>query len=107
VRAHADDLRAEVADDPEIMQGTSPDEWVEGVARDWTSVALRAGDRAMLAYAVKLTLSPASMGEGDVEALRLAGFSDTGIHDIVQVVGLFNYYNRIADGLGIAVEPSE
>lgn len=58
----------------------------------------------MLAYAMKLTLEPGSMVEADIEALRAAGFSDTGIHDIVQVTALFNFYNRLADGLGIAID---
>ena len=53
---------------------------------------------------MKLTLDPGGMCEADVEALRAAGFSDTGIHDIVQVTALFNFYNRLADGLGIAID---
>lgn len=105
MRAHADDLRAEVADDPEIVQGSEPLEWVEAMARDWTVVPLRERDRVMLGYAIKLTLTPSAMTEGDIEGLRAVGFGDSEIHDIVQIVGLFNYYNRIADGLGIAVEP--
>jgi uncharacterized peroxidase-related enzyme len=88
------------------LQGLAAEVWIEGVARDWTTVPVREHDRAMLAYAVKLTLTPAAMEEGDVERLRSAGFGDPAIHDIVQIVGLFNYYNRIADGLGIAVESS-
>jgi len=44
------------------------------------------------------------MTREDVEILRAAGFSDTGIHDIVQIAGLFAYYNRLADGLGIEPE---
>lgn len=58
----------------------------------------------MLEYAVKLTLSPAAMTAADVETLREQGFSDTAIHDIAQVTALFNYYNRLADGLGIDPE---
>jgi uncharacterized peroxidase-related enzyme len=58
----------------------------------------------MLEYATKLTQDPGGMCEADVEALRAAGFSDTAIHDIVQVTALFNFYNRIADGLGIAID---
>ncbi|MFV8753437.1 peroxidase [Nannocystaceae bacterium ST9] len=104
MQAHAHDLRAEVADDPEILQHGDPDEWVATVARDWTAARLRAGDRAMLSYAVELTRAPAGMGEADIEALRAAGFDDSAVHEIVQIVGFFNYYNRIADGLGIAVE---
>ena len=58
----------------------------------------------MLDFAVKLTRHPEAMGEEDVEGLRRVGFSDTAIHDVVQVAALFNYYNRLADGLGIAME---
>lgn len=42
------------------------------------------------------------MVEADVVALREAGLDDTAIHDVAQVTALFNYYNRLADGLGIA-----
>jgi alkylhydroperoxidase family enzyme len=58
----------------------------------------------MLDFAVKLTRAPRSMTREDVEILRAAGFNDTGIHDIVQITGLFAYYNRLADGLGIEPE---
>ncbi len=66
---------------------------------------LSAADRAMLDFAVKLTKTPAAMTEADVEGLREQGFTDTAIHDIVQVTALFAYYNRLADGLGIEGEP--
>lgn len=59
----------------------------------------------MLDFAVKLTETPAEMTEEDVAALRSQGFEDAAIHDIVQVTALFNYYNRLADGLGIDPEP--
>jgi len=59
----------------------------------------------MLDFAVKLTREPRGMTRGDVDLLRAAGFSDTAIHDVVQIAGLFAYYNRLADGLGIDPEP--
>ena len=65
---------------------------------------LRFADRAMLAFAVKLAREPQAMTRSDVEALRAAGFSDTAIHDVVQITGFFSYYNRLADGLGIDPE---
>ncbi len=46
------------------------------------------------------------MTETDVHALRTAGFSDQAILDAVQVVGYFNYINRVADALGVELEPS-
>ena len=90
MQAHLHDLRAEV-DDPELA---------EQIAADWRSAPLPSADRALLEYAEKLTLSPRAMGAADVEALREAGFDDRAIHDLAQVVGYFNYVNRIADGLG-------
>jgi uncharacterized peroxidase-related enzyme len=66
---------------------------------------LSEADRAMLDFAVKLTRDSRSATREDIEALRAAGFSDTAIHDIVQITGFFAYYNRLADGLGIDPEP--
>lgn len=59
----------------------------------------------MLDFAVKLTRSPGEVVEADVQRLRAAGFDDVAVHDIVQVTSLLNYYNRVADGLGIDPEP--
>ena len=59
----------------------------------------------MLDYAAKLPREPWNMEAADVEALRVAGFSDVGILDIVQVVGYYAYVNRLADGLGVELEP--
>ncbi len=59
----------------------------------------------MLDFCVKLTTHPSSMRESDVQGLRGQGFDDTAINDIVQTTALFNYYDRLADGLGIEPEP--
>ena len=59
----------------------------------------------MLDFAVKLTLTPARMTEQDVQELRQHGFDDGAIHDIAQITALFNYFDRLADGLGIDPEP--
>ena len=93
--AHADDLRAEVAEEA----------LVDAVQNDYRRAPLTEADRRMLDFAVKLTREPRSMTREDVEALRAVGFDDTAIHDIVQITGFFAYYNRLADGLGIELEP--
>lgn len=59
----------------------------------------------MLDFSVKLTLTPAATSDADVTALRDAGFSDRDVLDIVEVVAYYAYANRIADGLGIDLEP--
>ena len=71
---------------------------------DYREAALSPEDRAMLDYAVKLTLEPWNMVEQDVQALRRAGFSDAAILDINQVTGYYAFVNRLADGLGVELE---
>ena len=75
------------------------------VATDYRAAELAPADRAMLDFAAKLTRTPAAVERDDLEELRRHGFDDAAIHDIVQVAALFNYYDRLADGLGIDPEP--
>ncbi|MCP3981263.1 MAG: peroxidase-related enzyme [bacterium] len=96
--AHGEDLRAEVQDNPDA------DRVADAVKTDYRDAPLSERDRAMLDFAMKLTLTPQKMQQADVEALRAHGFDDSAIHDIVQATALFAYYNRIADGLGIDPE---
>ena len=62
--------------------------------------------RALLAYAVALTVSPRDVQRTAVEALEGAGLTAREIIDANQVVAYFNYVNRIADGLGVELEDS-
>lgn len=94
MEAHAHDLRGEVADES----------LVEHIKTDWTKASLSDADRALLAYAVKLTKAPGDMTRDDVEGLRAVGFDDRAISDAVQVISYFNYINRVADGLGVDLE---
>jgi len=59
----------------------------------------------MIDYALKLTRHADRMVPADVASLRRAGFSDEAIHEIAQIAALFNYYNRLAEGLGVDLEP--
>jgi len=59
----------------------------------------------MLDYAEKLTLRPASVAREDVDALREAGFSDEDVLHICEVTAYYAYANRVADGLGVELEP--
>ncbi len=71
---------------------------------DYQEADLDPANRAMLDYAVKLTVTPWNMEETDVIALRQAGFSDGAILDINQITGYYAYVNRLADGLGVGME---
>ncbi|WP_050603690.1 carboxymuconolactone decarboxylase family protein [Ruegeria sp. 6PALISEP08] len=57
-----------------------------------------------LIYAEKLTVSPGTMVETDVIALRQAGWGDGEILEINQIVGYFNYANRLLNGLGVTTD---
>lgn len=59
----------------------------------------------MLVYAEKLTRQPGHMVREDVEVLRREGFADEDILALAEVTAYYAYANRIADGLGVAVEP--
>lgn len=80
------------------------DDLLAAIESDWTTAPLSEPRRAMLAYALKLTLCPGEMEEADVVALRDAGFSDRDVLDIVEVTAYYAYVNRIADGLGVPTE---
>ena len=78
---------------------------VKQLIEDYRAADLDKADSEMLHYAEKLTLTPWEMAESDVIRLREAGFSDSAILDINQVTGYFAYVNRLADGLGVTLEP--
>jgi uncharacterized peroxidase-related enzyme len=77
---------------------------VQQLIDDYRAASLSPQDRAMLDYAAKLTRESWTVRESDVQRLRDVGFSDADILDIAQIVAYFAYANRIADGLGVAVE---
>jgi len=66
-------------------------------------MALSEAEYAMLEFAEELTLTPSNMREADVQKLRVAGWTDRDILDIVHVCAYFNFRVRVVDGLGLEV----
>jgi uncharacterized peroxidase-related enzyme len=64
-------------------------------------------EAALVAYATKLTANPHDMDHLDVERLRKVGLDDRAILDLAQVIGYFNYVNRIVRGLGVQLEDED
>ncbi len=55
----------------------------------------------MVAYAVKLTVSPSKIRRSDVSRLRSAGLHDREIFDLVFSASFWSFTNRFANGLGL------
>lgn len=77
----------------------------DAIASGHTEAPVEPRVKAMLDYALKLTLRPAAVEEADVEALREAGWRDEDVMDIAEVTALFNFSNRMASGLGWVPNP--
>jgi len=76
-------------------------ETAEKLIYDYRKAELSSEDRALCDFAVKLTKSPGAMSEQDAHSLRSHGWDDDKITIAAQVIGYFNYINRVADGLGV------
>lgn len=59
---------------------------------------------ALMRYAEKLTLSPGEMDKSDADMLRQAGLDDGQILEANQIIGYFNYVNRLLNGLGVTTD---
>ncbi len=64
------------------------------------SPVLDEADKAMLAYAEKLTFDHQGMTEDDIDALREVGFSDENILEIIASVAYRNMSNRLNIAVG-------
>ncbi|MCA9675128.1 MAG: hypothetical protein KC464_08850 [Myxococcales bacterium] len=77
----------------------------DAVHTDWRTAPLSPADRALCAYAEALTRAPAEAPGPRLATLRAAGFDDAALLRATEIVGYFNFVNRLADGLGVALEP--
>jgi uncharacterized peroxidase-related enzyme len=80
------------------------DDLAAAIEADFERAAISGMRKAMLRYAVKLTVTPSAVTSDDVGALRELGFTDVDILHIAEVTAYYAYANRIADGLGIPLE---
>ena len=76
----------------------------EQLVMNWRVARLSPRQRAMLAFAEKVTVASATIEESDRETLRGHDFSDRDIWDIINVAAFFNMSNRVASAT--AMEPN-
>jgi len=61
--------------------------------RDPGTAQLDMRGRALVDYAIKLTIAPGEVSEQDLGPLRDAGLSDRAIHDAASITAYFNFVN--------------
>lgn len=77
---------------------------LDKLRKELTSKRESPREKALLAYAAKLTLSPKDVTKDDVVDMRDAGLTDEDILRANLIASYFNFSNRIALGLGVELE---
>lgn len=80
--------------------GVSP-ELLTAALTDLDSAPVDERIRPVLRYIGKLTVEPAKVSDDDAAAVYAAGWDEQALHDAVLVCALFNFMNRMVQGLGI------
>ena len=118
--SHAEFLRAAWPGADEDCLSFVRNLWAFGAAQDWTLpldarvanavqlVPIKDADvRAIVALTARLTFAPASMESSHHRVFKSAGLSERTIHDAINVVGLFAFMNRFADGNGVTLDQAK
>jgi uncharacterized peroxidase-related enzyme len=72
----------------------------------WRDVAtLTTRERALCDVAERISKAPTSMTADHWQPLRDLGLTDEAILEVAHVVGVFNHLTRLADGLGLELDP--
>ena len=75
------------------------------VATNYLKADISERQRAMLAFALKVSQDSANLVEADFAALRVHGFSDEDIWDIGAITALFGLSNRMANLVSMQPNP--
>ena len=73
----------------------------EAMALNWRAADLTPRQRAMIEFALKMTLESASIEDADRDALRFAGLAEQDIWDLAAVASFFNMSNRMASAIAM------
>ena len=75
------------------------------IKEDFERAELSPRQRAIVDFAVRLTRAPEQTRREHLAPLREHGLTDEDILVLTHVVGYFNHINRVADALGVDLEP--
>lgn len=63
-------------------------------------------DRALYRFIAKMNENSVGLTQADVDEVRQAGWSDSGLYDAITVCALFNFYNKWIDATGVSDMPA-
>ena len=86
------------------MREQLTDNQISQIVTDFQTAGIDEATKAILEFAVKVTKAAPTVTQADLEHLRSYGLTDEALFAIVEVVGFFNYVNRIADAFGIELD---
>lgn len=89
---------------PKLARALGDEPLARAVALDYREANLAARDRVLLDYAVALTCEPSERTLEDVERVREYGFDDAAILKATAIAAYYNFVNRMASALGVALE---
>ena len=86
-----------------VAFGIDPDVF-DGMMRDVERAPVDDKLKPILAFVRKLTQSPAKIVQADADAVFAAGWDEAALSHAINVSALFNYFNRVVDGHGLAAD---
>lgn len=78
-----------------------PPDLLTQLLNDPASSPIPEGMKPLLVFVKKLTTTPTLMTHEDAERVFAAGWDEQALHDAVSVCALFNFMNRLVEGIGI------
>lgn len=86
------------------MREQLTDEQIAQLTTDFRTADIDDAMKVILEFAVKVTTAASSVTPADLAHLRTYGLTDEALFAIVEVVGFFNYVNRVADAFGVELD---
>lgn len=87
-----------------IGDDNKADKIEKALREDNPEACFSGAELALMRYAKKLTVNPSDMQQSDVTALQECGVDDGEILEANQIIGYFNYVNRLLNGLGVTTD---
>ena len=78
---------------------------VTAIMRGTSDAPLKPAERAMMAFAEKVTLEADRISSADIDALRSQGYRDEEIFDIAAAAAARCFFSKLLDALGVQADP--